>query len=59
MNEKLFDYLFEDKETGEQFLVEADSYTEAVKIVRQYFDNYSFLEKMSVEEGEMLGLDTY
>lgn len=55
----MFDYLFKDRETGEEFLVEAESYTEAVKIVRQYFNDYTFLEKLSVEEGEMLGLDTY
>lgn len=59
MNEKLFDYLFEDEETDEVFLVEAISLEDAKSIANDYFENPHFCRKMSVEEGEYLGLDTY
>lgn len=54
-----YDFLFVDKETGEEFLVEEKTLKDAWKIVYKYFDNAKFIETLSVEEGEMLGLDTY
>ena len=55
----LIDYLFEDCETGEQFLVEAEGYEDAEIIALEYFNEVKFIESMSVAEGEWLGLDTY
>lgn len=61
------DYLFIDRESGEDFLVEVDvtnlsprdAFAEAKRIAKENFDAPSFVEEMSAEEGEMLGLDTY
>ena len=63
----MFDFLFEwteySENEGEQILVECYSLPEAWGIL---LDQYGFkkrelkyLERMSVSEGEMLGLDTY
>ena len=65
MNE-LYDFLFEFTENseseGEQFVVECATLDEAWKILREYGfkdGEARYLYPMSVEEGEMLGLDTY
>lgn len=65
MNE-LYDFLFEFTEEseceGEQFLVECGTLDEAWEILREYdFEDgeVRYLYPMTVEEGEMLGLDTY
>ena len=63
----MYDFLFELTEysdnEGEQILVECDTLQEAYKtLIQQYnfeTDEIRFIERMSVEEGEMLGLDTY
>lgn len=61
----MYDFLFELTEfsdnEGEQILVEAADIQEAWEILTEYFDEkaFRFIERMSVEEGEMLGLDTY
>lgn len=63
----MFDFLFvlteySDNE-GEQILVECDTLEQAFKILIQQYDfqtdDIRFIERLSVEEGEMLGLDTY
>lgn len=66
MKYKIWDYLFELTEysdnEGEQILVEASSMGEACGILEEHgFDDeeYKYITKMSVLEGEMLGLDTY
>ena len=66
MKYKIWDYLFELTEysdnEGEQILVEASSMGEACGILEEHgFDNeeYKYITKMSVLEGEILGLDTY
>ena len=65
MNE-LYDFLFEFTEEseceGEQFLVECESLSEAWEILKanDFNDGEArYLYPMTVEEGEMLGLDTY
>lgn len=62
----MYDFLFELTEysdnEGEQILVECE-YLEKAKVILEMsgFEpkEYRFIERMSVEEGEMLGLDTY
>ena len=48
---------------GEQFLVEAHDLEEAIHILLDQYDfaigEFRVLERMTVEEGEWLGLDTY
>lgn len=62
----MFDFLFEfiDGEwEGEQILCEESTLTDAWKTLCGTWDfernELRFIERMSVEEGEMLGLDTY
>ena len=63
---KDYDFLFvlteySDNE-GEEILVECPTLEEAYNTLAHYgFHDYEvrFIEKMSVAEGEMLGLDTY
>lgn len=66
MANNLYDFLFEltekSENEGEQILVEASSILKARKILDSHgFDDeeYKYITKMSVFEGEMLGLDTY
>ena len=64
---KIYDFLFELTEDsdneGEQFLVECGSLNEAYKILVEDngfdYKELRFIERMSVAEGEWLGLDTY
>lgn len=48
---------------GEQFLVEAHDMREVIDILTLRYDfaigEFRILERMTVEEGEWLGLDTY
>lgn len=63
----MFDYLFElteySENEGEQILCEAASLKSAWTILcwQHGFkrNELCFIERMSIEEGEMLGLDTY
>ena len=62
----MFDFLFElteySENEGEQILVECKTLNEAYHILGTHGfkpEEYKFIEKMSVSEGEMLGLDTY
>ena len=63
---KNFDWLFElteeSENEGEQILVECPTLKEAYEILARYEfskDEIKFLYRMTVEEGEFLGLDTY
>ncbi len=59
---KMWDFLFEDVETGEQFFVETTSLLKAEVILQMSgFEEgqYEFLGKYTVEEAEILGYDTY
>lgn len=63
----MYDYLFVGTEEsdfeGEEILCEAVSLEDAWNILMYNYgferEELRFIEKMSVEDGEMLGLDTY
>lgn len=59
----MYDYLFEFIDEGIQFFVEETSLENAWATLCDTwgFDrkNLEYIEKYTVEEGEMLGLDTY
>lgn len=67
IEKEMFDFLCEFTEKseceGEEFLVEATSVEEAIHILLEDWDfaigEFRVLSQLSVEEGEMLGLDTY
>ena len=60
---KYIDFLFEDTETSEEFLVEIENTTnarkEAIEIARENFENPILIRRVSVEEAEQMGIDTY
>ena len=53
------DFLFYDRQTGEEFFVETTSPEEAQKIAHQYFENPRLIDVYSVAEADILGYDTY
>mgnify|MGYP006988868596 FL=1 len=62
----MYDFLFELTEhsdnEGEQILVECETLQQAFKILENYgfqTNEIRFVTRLSVEEGEILGLDTY
>lgn len=55
----MFNFYFIDNETGEDFIVEANGYHEAVAIASQYFEEPCFERVLSDYEAEMIGVDTY
>ena len=63
----MYDFLFElteySENEGEQILCEAPSldaaYTYLIELHGFEYKEVRFIERMSVTEGEMLGLDTY
>lgn len=58
----MWDYLFIDNESGEEFFVECDSLREAWDIVNREFgpeNECEYQGRFSVEEAEILGYDTY
>lgn len=58
----MFDYLFIDNVSGEEFFVECDTLKEAWGIVCENFgpeNECEYLGRYSVEEAEILGYDTY
>ena len=52
-------YLFEDQETGEQFIVGAKKSSAALEIAQAYFDKPIYLGKLTEDEAEASGLDEY
>lgn len=52
-------YLFEDLETGEEFIVGADTLDEAKDIAKDNFERPKFQYRMSEFEAEISGLDEY
>ena len=52
-------FLFVDWETGEEFIVGADTKNEAQGIARDYFEAPRFCGELTEEEAEMSGLDEY
>ena len=64
---KEYDFLFvlteESENEGEEFLVETSTLKEAVELLVNDYDfrpeEFRFIERLEIWEGEMLGLDTY
>ena len=52
-------YLFEDLESGEEFIVGADCVTDASVIAGEYFEAPRFVCQLSEFEAEASGLDEY
>ena len=58
----MWDFLFVDIDSGEDFFVECNNLFEAIKIVHENFGmsaKVRYINRFSVEEAEMMGLDTY
>ena len=55
----MFDYLFFDDETGEEFFVECDTKAEAVETAKMYFAAPKLRARFTPAEAEWYGLDTY
>lgn len=52
-------FYFVDDETGEDFIVEAETLAKARYIAGDYFNEVHFLREIDDYEAEMLGVDTY
>ena len=52
-------YLFEDYDTGEEFIVGADCVTDASVIANEYFEEPHFVCQLTEMEAEASGLDEY
>lgn len=62
MKKELWNFLFEDKESGEQFFVECENMKECLEILSENDferENLNFLGVFSTEEADILGYDTY
>ena len=55
----MFNFYVIDNETGEDFIVEANGYHEAVAIASEYFDEPCYVRTLTDYEAEMIGVDTY
>lgn len=55
----IYDYLFKDVETGEEFFVECDTKEEATTTAKMYFKEPRLLMICTPEEADILGYDTY
>ena len=56
---KIRNYLFHDKTSGEDFLVESLTEETAYIYAYQYFETPKLISEVSDFEAEMMGLDTY
>lgn len=52
-------YLFYDKVTGEEFLVNIDTKEKAIITARAYFQKPILIDVVTNFEAEMMGIDTY
>ena len=52
-------YLFEDLESGEEFIVGADCVTDASVTASEYFEAPRFVCRLTEFEAEVSGLDAY
>lgn len=50
---------FDDKVTGEDFFVEAETREEAIEIAKKYFEKPTCYDWVSEEFAELMGYDTY
>ena len=58
----MWDFMFIDNDSGEEFFVECDTLAEAWEILDENFGDVSTIEyegRYTVEEAEAIGLDTY
>jgi hypothetical protein len=55
----MYNYLFWDEVTGEEFLVYAQNKNQAIEIANEYFEEPQFDSEVTDFEAEMMGLDTY
>ena len=55
----MFNFYFIDNVTGEDFIVQANGYHEAVREASKYFEEPCFERVLSDYEAEMIGVDTY
>lgn len=55
----MYDYLFQDMETGEEFFVERESKKEAIEVAEMYFEEPRLLMICTPEDADILGYDTY
>lgn len=55
----LWDYLFEDEDSGEEFFVECVTKDEAIAIARDNFAAPKYICRYTQAEAEWYGLDTY
>ena len=55
----MWDYLFYDDETGEEFFVECDTKEQATKTAKSLFNAPIYKAKFTPDEAEWYGLDTY
>lgn len=58
-NKEMKNFYFVDNETGEDFIVVADTKHDAIHIASVYFEEPQFLREISEYEAEMIGVDTY
>jgi hypothetical protein len=57
----MWDYLFMDNDSGEQFFVECDTEDEAWEIIDENFDNIGMIDlcdRYTPAEAEWMGFDT-
>lgn len=52
-------FLFEDYDTGENFIVGADTLDDAMEEAKTYFADPSYICELDEDEAEMSGLDEY
>ena len=55
----MWDYLFYDNETGEEFFVECDTEEEAIEVANKNFNSPKLKAIMTPKEAEWFGYDTY
>ena len=55
----IYDYFFQDMETGEEFFVERETKEEAITIATTYFEEPILMGIFSPEDADILGYDTY
>ena len=55
----MIDFLFMDEETEELFIVQAQTAAEARVTAELYFDSAIYLRKLTEQEAEDLGYDTF
>lgn len=61
---KIWDFLYEDTQTGEQFFVETETKARAWEIVKDNFGDYAilnikYINRFTPAEAEWMGYDTY